>query len=152
MITRQILNRLLLFTDTDIVRLNVLLKELPFKIDEEEKIKIYLYFLTEKAYLLLAEDKQSSLTLLAEKTAQASSDPRVSGWETLSEFSRVKIVKQFRKYLDKDLPGQIDFYSALLFNMLKKGWAEVEWQNLPKKEQDRIIHSLSRRYAYNPVS
>ena len=151
LIIRRVLNKLLSFTGTDITKLDAVLKELPYKIDEEEKIKIYLYFLTEKTYLLFTKDNQGRLNRLVDKTVRASSDLRVCGWETLSEFSRVTIIKHFQKYLDKDLLRQIDFYSELLFNMLKKGWAEVEWQNLSKKEQSRIIHSLGRKYSFNPV-
>jgi len=151
LIIRQILNRLLSFADTDITKLGAILKELPYKIDREEKIKIYLYFLTEKAHLLLNKDNQDRLSQLADKTAKASSDLRACNWQTLSEFSRTKIIKHFQKYLDKDLLRQIDFYSELLFNMLKKGWAEVEWKNLPEQEQTRIIHSLERKYFFKPA-
>ncbi|MDP8233462.1 MAG: hypothetical protein P9M06_01475 [Candidatus Saelkia tenebricola] len=150
LIIRQVLNQSLVFTDTNPTKFNKILADLPYQIDEEEKIRLYLYFFTEKTRLMLPKKNRNILDRIANKTARISSDARVTDWETLSEFSRVKIIKQFRKYLDKDLLKQISFYSDLLFNMLKKGWAEVEWQNLSETEQSQIINTLRQKHAFNP--
>jgi len=127
-------------------RLEEIIRQIPFVSTEEDLIRIQLFILTHMSFSILSVDVQEKIIKKAEATALSQPDPRVTDWLTLPDFLRVKLLKPYRKFISPDVWNYILYLEALLFQMVKKGWAEVEWQNMTPEERQKVKSRLLRKY------
>jgi hypothetical protein len=142
---RIILNRFEL-DSIDLNNIEEMAKQVPFVNSEEDIIRVQLFILSQKSFQLLNSDRQTKIIKKAEEVARFQPDPRVTDWLTLSEFQRVKLLRPYKKFLPAEVWNQICYLEAFLFQRLKKGWAEVEWQNLSQEEKKKIKSYLIHKY------
>ncbi len=145
-ILRKMVLRSYDFENMDLSQLQETVKSLPFVENEEDCVRIQLFMLIHRAFKSLPVENQKKIIARASQIAENQTDPRITDWNSLSEFLQVKLLKPYRKYIPSQVWNNILYLEALLFQMVKKGWAEVEWQNMSVKQRQKIKSRLLRKY------
>lgn len=113
-----------------------------FSLSDDEKVKLIVYLETERIYRSLKEeDKKRVEEKYKFYIAKFNIDPRVRDWDSLPELKRIEFLLHCSGISKSELQF-LKFLKFLLFEILKKGWAEKEWQEMRQDEKKKVFNKI----------
>jgi hypothetical protein len=121
-------------------------------LDNDEKIKFLIFIYTEEIYRnLTTQEKQVLEDMGIKLSMEKFRDLRICNWQSLPELERIGLILNLKKDLSREEKNWILFLRSLLFNLLRKGWAETEWEKLNLRDKKNILSKICDKFEVSEI-